>query len=123
MKSKLYTLLLLTTILRIIGDAIESIALPWHLLDQTSSLLSVAGYSFASMLPWVIFPPLMGRFLDRTKYKIKLAFIALFLQAFLALALIRFSSNVWVFYFLIAGISALDILHRYFGVPPTGKLV
>ncbi|WP_240910994.1 hypothetical protein [Thermococcus sp. MV5] len=47
----LYTLLLFTTVLRVIGDAIESIALPWHLLNETTSLLSVAGYSLASMLP------------------------------------------------------------------------
>ncbi|WP_324736335.1 MFS transporter [Thermococcus sp. SY098] len=115
MKSKLYTLLLLTTVLRITGDAIESIALPWHLLNQTSSLLSVAGYSLASMLPWVIAPPLMGRFLDKTEKKVRLAFLALFLQSFFALTIIKFASNIWAFYLLISLISALDILHRYFG--------
>ncbi len=115
MKSKLYTLLLITTVLRVIGDAIESIALPWHLLNQTSSLLSVAGYSFASMFPWVIFPPLMGRFLDKTEKKVRLAFLALFIQSFLALVIIKFASNIWAFYVLISLISALDILHRYFG--------
>ncbi len=115
MKSKLYTLLLVTTVLRVIGDAIENIALPWHLLNQTSSLLSVAGYSFASMLPWVIFPPLMGRFLDKTEKKVRLAFIALFIQSFFALAIIKSASNIWAFYVLISLISALDILHRYFG--------
>ncbi|AEC52635.1 Permease, major facilitator superfamily [Pyrococcus sp. NA2] len=115
MKSKLYTLLLLTTVLRVTGDAIESIALPWHLLNQTSSLLSVAGYSFSSMLPWVVFPPLMGSFLDKTEKKVRLAFLALFVQSFLALMIIRFASNIWAFYLLISLISALDILHRYFG--------
>ncbi|ALM75389.1 MFS transporter [Thermococcus barophilus] len=115
MKSKLYILLLLTTVLRVTGDAIESIALPWHLLNQTSSLLSVAGYSLASMLPWVIFPPLMGRFLDKTEKKVRLAFLALLIQSFFALTIIKFASNIWAFYVLISLISALDILHRYFG--------
>ncbi|ADT84218.1 hypothetical protein [Thermococcus barophilus] len=99
MKSKLYPLLLLTTVLRVTGDAIESIALPWHLLNQTSSLLSVAGYSLASMLPWVIFPPLMGRFLDKTEKKVRLAFLALFIQSFFALTIIKFASNIWAFTF------------------------
>ncbi|WP_457752899.1 MFS transporter [Thermococcus sp.] len=115
MKSKLYTLLLITTVLRVTGDAIESIALPWHLLNQTSSLLNVAGYSFASMLPWVIFPPLMGRILDKTEKKVRLAFLALFIQSFFALTIIKFASNIWAFYVLISLISALDVLHRYFG--------
>ncbi|RLF85641.1 MFS transporter [Thermococci archaeon] len=115
MKQRLYVLLLLTTILRIIGDAVESIALPWHLLNETTSLLSVAGYSLASMLPWVIAPPLMGRFLDRTEKKVRLAFIALFIQSFFALTIIKFASNIWAFYVLISLISALDVLHRYFG--------
>jgi len=115
MKQRLYVLLLLTTILRIIGDAVESIALPWHLLNETTSLLSVAGYSLASMLPWVIAPPLMGRFLDRTEKKVRLAFIALFIQSFFALAIIKFASDIWAFYVLISLISALDVLHRYFG--------
>jgi len=115
MKQRLYVLLLLTTILRIIGDAVESIALPWHLLNETTSLLSVAGYSLASMLPWVIAPPLMGRFLDRTEKKVRLAFIALFIQSFFALTIIKFASNIWAFYVLILLISALDVLHRYFG--------
>lgn len=115
MKQRLYVLLLLTTMLRIIGDAVESIALPWHLLNETTSLLSVAGYSLASMFPWVIAPPLMGRFLDRTEKKVRLAFIALFIQSFFALAIIKFASNIWAFYVLISLISALDVLHRYFG--------
>ena len=115
MKQRLYVLLLLTTMLRIIGDAVESIALPWHLLNETTSLLNVAGYSLASMLPWVIAPPLMGRFLDRTEKKVRLAFIALFIQSFFALAIIKFASNIWAFYVLISLISALDVLHRYFG--------
>ncbi|RLF83734.1 MFS transporter [Thermococci archaeon] len=115
MKQRLYVLLLLTTMLRIIGDAVESIALPWHLLNETTSLLSVAGYSLASMLPWVIAPPLMGRFLDRTEKKVRLAFIALFIQSFFALTIIKFASNIWAFYVLISLISALDVLHRYFG--------
>ena len=115
MKQRLYVLLLLTTMLRIIGDAVESIALPWHLLNETTSLLSVAGYSLASMLPWVIAPPLMGRFLDRTEKKVRLAFIASFIQSFFALTIIKFASNIWAFYVLISLISALDVLHRYFG--------
>jgi len=115
MKQRLYVLLLLTTMLRIIGDAVESIALPWHLLNETTSLLSVAGYSLASMLPWVIAPPLMGRFLDRAEKKVRLAFIALFIQSFFALTIIKFASNIWAFYVLISLISALDVLHRYFG--------
>jgi len=90
---------LLTTVLRTIGDAIENIALPWHLLDETASLLSVAGYSLASMLPWVIVPPLMGRFLDKTEKKVRLDFIALFIQSFLAMATIKFASNIWAFMF------------------------
>ena len=115
MKSKLYTLLLITTVLRVIGDAVESIALPWHLLNETTSLLSVAGYSLASMLPWVIAPPLMGRFLDKTEKKVRLAFLALLIQSFFALTIIKFASNIWAFYVLISLISALDVLHRYFG--------
>ncbi len=115
MKQRLYILLLLTTVLRVIGDAIESVALPWHLLNQTNSLLSVAGYSLASMLPWVVFPPLMGRFLDKTEKKVRLAFLALFIQSFFALTIIKFASNIWAFYVLISLISAFDILHRYFG--------
>ncbi|USS40188.1 MFS transporter [Thermococcus aggregans] len=115
MKSRLYYLFILTTVMRIIGDAIENIALPWHLLDETASLLSVAGYSLASMLPWVIAPPLMGHFLDRTEKKVRLAFIALFIQSFFALTIIKFASNIWAFYALISLISALDVLHRYFG--------
>ncbi|KPU63467.1 permease [Thermococcus sp. EP1] len=115
MKQRLYALLLFTTVLRVIGDAIESIALPWHLLNETTSLLSVAGYSLASMLPWVIAPPLMGRFLDKTEKKVRLAFLALLIQSFFALTIIKFASNIWAFYVLISLISALDVLHRYFG--------
>ncbi|USG99544.1 MFS transporter [Thermococcus argininiproducens] len=115
MKSRLYYLFIFTTVIRIIGDAIEGVALPWHLLNETSSLLSVAGYSLASMLPWVIAPPLMGRFLDKTEKKVRLAFLALLIQSFFALTIIKFASNIWAFYILISLISALDVLHRYFG--------
>ncbi|WP_048147323.1 MFS transporter [Pyrococcus abyssi] len=115
MKQRLYALFLLTTVLRIVGDAIEGVSLPWHLLNKTNSLLSIAGYSLASMLPWVIFPPLIGNFLDRTEKKVRLAFLALFAQSFLAITLVRFAQDVRIFYLLISLISALDTLHRYYG--------
>ncbi|ASJ16228.1 permease [Thermococcus chitonophagus] len=113
---KLYQLHLLTSALRIIGDAIESVALPWSLLNSTSSLLSIGGFALFSHLPWVILPPILGRTLDRTKKKVRVAFLALLLQGVLVLVIIPLSSNLIAFYLIISGISALDILHRYYGL-------
>ncbi|MFA4646082.1 MFS transporter [Pyrococcus kukulkanii] len=113
---KLYELHLLTSALRIVGDAIESVALPWSLLNRTNSLLSIGGFALFSHLPWVILPPILGRTLDKTKRKVKVAFLALLLQGALALAIIPLSSNLIAFYLIISGISALDILHRYYGL-------
>jgi MFS family permease len=112
---KLYHLVLFTTALRVFGDAIESVAIPWTLLRGTGSLLSVAGYSLVSMLPWMLFPPLLGKVLDRVERKVKLAFLSMILQAILVVFLIFSFSNVWLAYILISLISALDTLHRYFG--------
>ena len=115
MNRRLYNLHLLTSVLRTAGDAIESVALPWSLLKGTGSLLSIGGYALFTHLPWVVLPPLLGRTLDRTGKKVRLAFLALLLQAFLAVAIVPLSSNVWAFYLIVSGISALDILHRYYG--------
>ncbi|WP_048056578.1 MFS transporter [Thermococcus sp. 4557] len=116
MKRTLYRLHMLTSSLRIAGDAIESVALPWSLLDTTGSLLSIGGFALFTHLPWVILPPILGRTLDRTAKKVRLAFLALILQALLAVLIIPLSSNVPAFYLIVSGISALDILHRYYGL-------
>ncbi len=115
MNRRLYNLHLLTSALRTAGDAIESVALPWSILNSTGSLLSIGGYALFTHLPWVILPPLLGRTLDKTRKRVRLAFSALLLQAFLAVAIVSLSSNVWAFYLIVSGISALDILHRYYG--------
>ncbi|WP_297488034.1 MFS transporter [Thermococcus sp.] len=115
MNRRLYRLHLLTSALRTAGDAIESVALPWSLLQSTGSLVSIGGYALFTHLPWVILPPLLGRTLDKTKKKVRLAFLALLIQAFLAVLIIPLSRNVWAFYLLVSAISALDILHRYYG--------
>ncbi len=115
MKHTLYRLHMLTSSFRIIGDAIEGVALPWSLLDTTGSLVSIGGFALFTHLPWVIIPPILGRTLDRTAKKVRLAFLALILQAFLAVLIVPLSSNVWAFYLIVSGISALDILHRYYG--------
>lgn len=116
MKRTLYRLHMLTSSLRIAGDAIESVALPWSLLDTTGSLLSIGGFALFTHLPWVILPPILGRTLDRTVKKVRLAFLALVLQATLAVLIVQLSSNVPAFYLIVSGISALDILHRYYGL-------
>ncbi|AJC70887.1 permease [Thermococcus guaymasensis DSM 11113] len=116
MKRTLYRLHMLTSSLRIVGDAIESVALPWSLLDTTGSLLSIGGFALFTHLPWVILPPILGRTLDRTVKKVRLAFLALILQALLAVLIVPLSSNVPAFYLIVSGISALDILHRYYGL-------
>lgn len=116
MKQALYRLHMLTSSLRIVGDAIESVALPWSLLDTTGSLLSIGGFALFTHLPWVILPPILGRTLDRTVKKVRLAFLALVLQATLAVLIVQLSSNVPAFYLIVSGISALDILHRYYGL-------
>ena len=115
MKRALYRLHLITSSLRTTGDAIESVALPWSLLQSTGSLLSIGGFALFSHLPWVLLPPLLGRTLDRTTKKVRLAFLALLLQSALAVIIIPLSSNVWAFYIIVSCISALDILHRYYG--------
>ncbi|NJE85655.1 MFS transporter [Thermococcus sp. CX2] len=115
MKKALYHLYLLIASLRVAGDAIETVALPWSILNATGSLISIGGYALFTHLPWVILPPILGRTLDRTVKKVRLAFLALILQAFLAVLIIPLSSNIWAFYLLVSGISALDILHRYYG--------
>ncbi|WP_297090281.1 MFS transporter [Thermococcus sp.] len=115
MNRRLYNLHLLTSALRTAGDAIESVALPWSLLDATGSLVSIGGFALFTHLPWIILPPLLGRTLDKTRKKVRLAFLALLLQAFLAVAIVPLSSNVWAFYLVVSGISTLDILHRYYG--------
>ncbi|WP_099211997.1 MFS transporter [Thermococcus henrietii] len=115
MKRTLYHLQLLTSALRTAGDAIESVALPWGILQNTGSLLSIGSFALFSHLPWVILPPLLGRALDRTAKKVRLAFLALILQSTLAVLIIPLSSNVTAFYLIVSGISALDILHRYYG--------
>ncbi|NPA47701.1 MAG: MFS transporter [Thermococci archaeon] len=115
MKRTLYRLQLLTSSLRTAGDAIESVALPWGILQSTGSLMSIGGFALFSHLPWVILPPLLGRVLDRTAKKVRLAFLALLLQSVLAVLIIPLSSNVLAFYLIVSGISALDILHRYYG--------
>ncbi|WP_237698678.1 MFS transporter [Pyrococcus yayanosii] len=84
-------------------------------MNATGSLISIGSYSLFTHLPWVILPPLLGRTLDRMAEKVRLAFLALILQAFLAVLIIPLSSKVWAFYLLVSGISALDILHRYYG--------
>ncbi|WP_297535682.1 MFS transporter [Thermococcus sp.] len=115
MKQTLYRLQLLTSALRTAGDAIESVALPWGILQSTGSLLSIGGFALFSHLPWVILPPLLGRTLDRTARKVRPAFLALLLQSALATLIVPLSSNVVAFYLIVSGISALDILHRYYG--------
>ena len=115
MKHTLYRLHLLTSSLRIVGDAIEAVALPWSLLQSTGSLVSVGGFALFTHLPWVVLPPILGKTLDRTAKKVRLAFLALILQAFLAVLIVPLSSNVWAFYLIVSAISALDILHRYYG--------
>ncbi|WP_297436006.1 MFS transporter [Thermococcus sp.] len=115
MKRTLYRLHMLTSSFRIIGDAIEGVALPWSLLEGTGSLVSIGGFALFTHLPWVVLPPILGRTLDRTAKKVRLAFLALILQAFLAVLIVPLSSNVWAFYLIVSGISALDILHRYYG--------
>ncbi|WP_456366726.1 MFS transporter [Thermococcus sp.] len=115
MNRRLYNVYTLTSALRIAGDAIESVALPWSLLQSTGSLVSIGGFALFTHLPWVILPPLLGRTLDKTKKKVRLAFLALLLQAFLAVLIIPLSGNVWAFYLIVSSISALDILHRYYG--------
>ncbi|ASA77947.1 MFS transporter [Thermococcus sp. 5-4] len=115
MKRTLYRLHMLTSSLRIVGDAIESVALPWSLLDTTGSLVSIGGFALFTHLPWVILPPILGRTLDRTAKKVRLAFLALILQSLLAVLIIPLSSNVPAFYLIVSAISALDILHRYYG--------
>ncbi len=116
MNRRLYNVYTLTSALRIAGDSIETVALPWRFLQSTGSLVSIGGFALFTHLPWVILPPLLGRTLDKTKKKVRLAFLALLLQAFLAVAIVPLSSNVWAFYLLVSGISALDILHRYYGL-------
>ena len=115
MKRTLYRLHMLTSSPRIIGDAIESVAMSWSVLNSTGSLVSIGGYALFTHLPWDILPPLLGRTLDRAAKKVRLAFLALILQVFLAVLIIPISSNVWAFYLTVSGISALDILHRYYG--------
>ncbi len=115
MKRALYRLHLITSSLRTTGDAIESVTLPWSLLQSTGSLLSIGGFALFSHLPWVFLPPLLGKILDRTVKKVRLAFLALLIQALLAVLIVPLSSNVWAFYIIVSGISALDILHRYYG--------
>ncbi|ASJ09673.1 permease [Thermococcus siculi] len=115
MNRRLYRLHLFTSGLRVFGDAIETVALPWGLLKATGSLVSVGGYALFTHLPWVLLPPLLGRALDRTTKKARLAFLALLLQSFLAVLIVPLSSNLWAFYLIVSGISALDILHRYYG--------
>ena len=116
MKRTLYRLHVITSSLRIVGDAIEYVALPWSLLNATGSLISIGGFSLFTHLPWVLFPPILGRALDRATKKVRLAFLALILQALLAVLIVPLSSNVWAFYLIVSGISALDILHRYYGL-------
>ncbi|WP_297464672.1 MFS transporter [Thermococcus sp.] len=116
MNRRLYSVYTLTSALRIAGDSIESVALPWSLLQSTGSLVSIGGFALFTHIPWVVLPPLLGRTLDKTKKKVRLAFLALLLQAFLAVAIVPLSSNVWALYLLVSGISALDILHRYYGL-------
>ncbi|GAB6101551.1 MFS transporter [Thermococcus atlanticus] len=115
MKHTLYRLHMLTSSLRIVGDAIEGVALPWSILQSTGSLVSIGGFALFTHLPWVVLPPILGKTLDRTTKKVRLAFLALLLQAALAILIIPLSSNVWAFYLIVSGISALDILHRYYG--------
>ncbi|WP_297503667.1 MFS transporter [Thermococcus sp.] len=115
MNHHLYSLHLLTSALRTAGDAIESVALPWSVLQSTGSLLSIGGFALFTHLPWVILPPLLGRTLDKTRKRVRLAFSALLLQSALAVVIVPFSSNIWAFYLTVSGISALDILHRYYG--------
>ncbi|WP_048152037.1 MFS transporter [Palaeococcus ferrophilus] len=115
MSRRLYRLHLFTSGLRVFGDAIETVALPWGLLKTTNSLVSVGGYALFTHLPWVLLPPLLGRTLDRTSKKVRLAFLALLLQASLVILIVPLSSNIWAFYLIVSGISALDILHRYYG--------
>jgi DHA3 family macrolide efflux protein-like MFS transporter len=115
MNRRLYRLHLLTSGLRVFGDAIETVALPWSLLEGTGSLVSVGGYALFTHLPWIFLPPLLGKSLDKTAKKVRLAFLALILQSFLAVLIVPFSSNLWAFYIIVSGISALDILHRYYG--------
>ncbi len=122
MNRRLYRLHLLTSAFRTAGDAIESVALPWSLLQSTGSLVSIGGFALFTHLPWVILPPLLGRTLDRARKKVRLAFLALLLQAFLAVLIIPLSSNVWAFYLVVSGISALDILHRYYGLSLTATM-
>ncbi|NJF25017.1 MFS transporter [Thermococcus sp. Bubb.Bath] len=115
MNHRLYRLHLLTSGLRLFGDAIETVALPWSLLKGTGSLVSIGSYALFTHLPWIFLPPLLGKSLDRTPKKVRLAFLALLLQSLLAVIVVPFSSNLWAFYIIVSGISALDILHRYYG--------
>ncbi|WP_253910307.1 hypothetical protein [Thermococcus sp. 101 C5] len=82
MARRLYRLHLLTSALRVAGDAIESVALPWSLLQSTGSLLSIGGFVLFTHLPWVLLPPVLGLTLDRTTKKVRLAFLSYFFRLF-----------------------------------------
>ncbi len=117
--------ILVTTILRTMGDAVESIAFPWNMLETTTRLTTVAGVSIALMVPWIFLPPFIGKFIDRIRNKSLATSLASIIQSFCIILIIvlflmaRDANTIPVFmilalYMLMAIVSSMDIFHDYF---------
>ncbi len=114
-----------TTILRTMGDAVESIAFPWEMLDVTAQLTTVAGISVALMLPWLFLPPFLGKFIDNIRNKALATALATIIQSLCIIIIVivfflvrnhKVPSllGILTLYVLMAIVSSMDIFHDYF---------
>ena len=123
-------ILVVTVVLRSIGDVVEEVTVPWQVLDFTNSIFLVGGVFVSYLLPWVFIPFIAGRVIDIAKNKSFVVALCMIMQI-LSVLLIMFMlstglENLWflgIVYLSIVVISTTDSIHRYFVFTSIPELV
>ncbi len=111
-----FKVLVLLNAVRVFGDSIESVVIPWTALKTLNSLLGAAGVFAIQSAPWILMPLVAGSLMDRASGKA--AASALTLQVALLVTLVATGPpstplTALVFYGLILAVSALDNITAY----------
>ncbi|MCD6196350.1 MAG: MFS transporter [Staphylothermus sp.] len=128
--SLFFITLVVTVVLRSIGDVVEEVTVPWQVLDFTNSIFLVGGVFVSYLLPWVFIPFIAGRVIDIAKNKSFVAALCMVMQILSVLLIIFMLSTgletLWflgIVYLSIVVISTTDSIHRYFVFTSIPELV
>lgn len=128
--SSLFLVLVVTVVLRSIGDVVEEVTVPWQVLDFTNSIFLVGGVFVSYLLPWVFIPFIAGRVIDIARNKsFVVAFCMIMQISSVLLIMFMLSTGLETLWFLgivylsIIVISTTDSIHRYFVFTSIPELV